>query len=157
MKIVLLVFGKTNETHISEGIQVYYKRINAFYDFDIEVINEPKGYEKWDMKKKREEETKLFESKISEADEVILLDEKGTEYNSVEFSKKMQNLMNAGKKRLVYVAGGAYGFSDGFYKKYKNKVSLSKMTFTHQMVRLVFVEQIYRAISILKGLPYHHY
>ena len=156
MKIVLLVFGKTNESYVNEGIQVYLKRINAFYGFDIEVINEPKGYEKWDVRKKKEEETKLFESKISEADEVILLDEKGTEYSSVEFSQKIQNLMNAGKKRLVFIVGGAYGFSEDFYKKYKSKLSLSRMTFTHQMVRLVFVEQIYRAVSILKGLPYHH-
>ena len=156
MKIVLLVFGKTNESYIAEGIKNYDKRINLYYSFEVEVINEPKNYEKWDIRKKKEEETKSFLSKLNETDEIYLLDEKGIEFSSVEFAKKMQNIMNGSKKRMVFIVGGAYGFSEDFSTKFKNKISLSRMTFTHQMVRLVFVEQIYRAVSIIKGLPYHH-
>jgi len=156
MKIVLLVFGKTDEAYINEGIAQYQKRLRAFYPFEMEIITEPKGYGKWDMKKKKEEEMKLFEMKISETDEIILLDEKGTELSSEGFAKKLESLMNAGKKRLVFITGGPYGFSEELIKKTRHRISLSKMTFTHQMVRLIFTEQLYRAATILKGLPYHH-
>ncbi len=156
MKIVLLVFGKTDESYINEGIVQYQKRLRAFYPFEMEVINEPKGYGKWDLKKKKEEEMKLFEMKISDTDELILLDEKGTELTSEGFAKKLETLMNSGKKRLVFITGGPYGFSEEFMKKSKHRISLSRMTFTHQMVRLIFTEQLYRAATILKGLPYHH-
>lgn len=156
MKIVILVFGKTDETYISEGIAQYLKRIKAYYPVEMEIINEPKGYGKWDSKKQKEEEAKLFVSRLTESDEVILLDEKGLEYTSEGFSKKVELFMNAGKKRMVYIIAGPYGFSEEMIKKAKHRISLSKMTFTHQMVRLIFVEQLYRAISIIKGLPYHH-
>lgn len=156
MKIVLLVFGKTDESYINEGIVKYQKRIKAFYQFEIEVIVEPKGYGKWDLKKKKDEEMKLFKMKISETDEIILLDERGTEFTSAGFAKKLETLLNSGKKRLVFITGGPYGFSDELMKKTSHKMSLSRMTFTHQLVRLIFTEQLYRAVTILKGLPYHH-
>jgi 23S rRNA (pseudouridine1915-N3)-methyltransferase len=156
MKIVILVFGKTDESYISEGIMQYQKRLKAFYPVEMEVINEPKGYGKWDVKKQKEEETKLFESKLTDSDEVILLDEKGMELTSEGFSKKVEMWMNAGKKRLVFIIAGPYGFSNEMIKKARHRISLSKMTFTHQMVRLIFIEQLYRAVTILKGLPYHH-
>jgi len=156
MKIVILVFGKTDESYIFEGILLYQKRIKAFYPIEIEVINEPKGYGKWDVKKQKEEETKLFESRLLDTDEIILLDEKGIEFTSEGFSKKVEILMNAGKKRMIFIIAGPYGFSNEMIKKAKHRISLSKMTFTHQMVRLIFIEQLYRAITISKGLPYHH-
>jgi 23S rRNA (pseudouridine1915-N3)-methyltransferase len=156
VKIIFLVFGTTKDDYIKEGIKIYLKRITGHIPFEITEIPEPKGYEKFDSGKKREEEARLFSSKIQDSDEVVLLDEHGTELSSVDFSVKLQSLLNKGKKRLVFVVGGAYGFSESLYSKYNQKISLSKMTFTHQMVRLVFVEQVYRAFSILKGLPYHH-
>jgi len=156
MKIVLLVFGKTDESFVSDGILHYQKRIKPFYPFEMEIINEPKGYGKWDVKKQKDEEYKLFKSKLLETDEVVLLDEKGIEFTSEGFSKKIETFMNSGKKRLVFIIGGPYGFSNGTLKLTKHQISLSKMTFTHQMVRLIFIEQLYRAATILKGLPYHH-
>ena len=156
MKIVILVFGKTDEKYITEGILQYQKRLKSFIPIEIEVINEPKGYGKWDVKKQKEEETRLFESRIADVDEIVLLDEKGLEYTSESFSRKVEIWMNSGKKRLVFIIAGPYGFSNEMIIKAKHRISLSKMTFTHQMVRLIFIEQFYRAISILKGLPYHH-
>jgi 23S rRNA (pseudouridine1915-N3)-methyltransferase len=156
MKIVILVFGKTDESYISEGVLLYQKRLKAFYQIEIEVINEPKGYGKWDVKKQKEEEFKLFKNKITDSDEVILLDEKGSEYTSEGFSKKVETWMNSGKKRIVFIIAGPYGFSNEMIKIARHRISLSKMTFTHQMVRLIFIEQLYRAVSIIKGLPYHH-
>lgn len=156
MKILLLVFGKTDEDFVIEGIKHFEKRIKPFYQFDIEIINEPKLHGKQDVKKQLDDEAKLFKLKIKDSDEVILLDENGKEFSSEEFASKLEMYLNAGKKRLVFIIGGPYGFSQSLKKEYVNKISLSKLTFTHQMVRLIFVEQIYRAASILKGLPYHH-
>ncbi|MBI5542207.1 MAG: 23S rRNA (pseudouridine(1915)-N(3))-methyltransferase RlmH [Bacteroidia bacterium] len=156
MKIVLLVFGKTDEDFVNEGIKHFEKRLKSFYQFEMEIISEPKLHGKLDIKRQMDDEFKLFEAKIKETDEVILLDENGTHYASEMFANKLESMMNTGKKRLVFVAGGAYGFSQEMKKKYSNKISLSKMTFTHQMVRLIFIEQLYRAATILKGLPYHH-
>lgn len=156
MRIVLLVFGKTDEDFVNEGIKHFEKRLKSFYQFEMEIISEPKLHGKHDIKRQMDDEFKLFEIKIKETDEVILLDENGTHYASEMFANKLESMMNTGKKRLVFVAGGAYGFSQEMKKKYCNKISLSKMTFTHQMVRLIFIEQLYRAATILKGLPYHH-
>jgi len=156
MKIILLVFGKTNEGFVNDGIKHFGERIKKFFPFEMEIITEPKLHGKLDVKKQQEEESKLFESKLKNADEVILLDENGIQFSSKNFADKIEMLMNTGKKRLVFIAGGAYGFSPAMLKKWSNKISLSKMTFTHQMVRLIFIEQLYRAATILKGLPYHH-
>lgn len=156
MKIVLLVFGKTDEDFVNEGIKHFEKRLKSFYQFEMEFISEPKLHGKLDIKRQMDDEYKLFEAKIKETDEVILLDENGAQYASETFAGKLESMMNTGKKRLVFVAGGAYGFSPEMKKKYSNKISLSKMTFTHQIVRLIFIEQLYRAATILKGLPYHH-
>ncbi len=156
MKIVLLVFGKTDEAFVNEGISHFEKRLKSFFQFEIEIITEPKLHGKLDIKRQMGDEAKLFELKIKDTDEVILLDENGTHYSSESFAGKMEVMMNTGKKRIVFIAGGAYGFSPEIKKKYTNKISLSKMTFTHQMVRLIFIEQLYRSATILKGLPYHH-
>lgn len=156
MKIVILVFGKTDDSFISEGVIHYQKRLEKFYPIEIEVINEPKDYGKWEVKKQKDEETRLFESRLVDTDEVILLDEKGVDYTSKGFSKKLEIWMNAGKRRMVFIIAGPYGFSNEMTNKAKYRISLSKMTFTHQMVRLIFIEQFYRAVTILKGLPYHH-
>ena len=156
MKIVLLVFGKTDEDFVNEGIKHFEKRLKSFFQFEIDFITEPKLHGKLDIKRQMDDEAKLFDAKIKDTDEVILLDENGTHYTSEGFSVKLESIMNTGKKRLVFIAGGAYGFSLDFKKKYVNKISLSKMTFTHQMIRLIFIEQLYRAATILKGLPYHH-
>lgn len=156
MKIVLLVFGKTDEDFVNEGIRHFEKRLKSFFQFEMEIISEPKLHGKLDIKRQMDDEAKLFDAKIKDTDEVILLDENGTNYNSEAFAGKLEGILNTGKKRLVFIAGGAYGFSPEMKKKYLNKISLSKMTFTHQMVRLIFIEQLYRAATILKGLPYHH-
>jgi 23S rRNA (pseudouridine1915-N3)-methyltransferase len=156
MKIVLLVFGKTDEDFVNEGIRHFEKRLKSFFPFEMEIINEPKLHGKLDIKRQMDDEAKLFELKIKDTDEVILLDENGTHYSSESFAVKMEAMMNTGKKRIVFIAGGAYGFSPEMKKKITNKISLSKMTFTHQMVRLIFIEQLYRSATILKGLPYHH-
>ncbi|PIX35987.1 MAG: 23S rRNA (pseudouridine(1915)-N(3))-methyltransferase RlmH [Bacteroidetes bacterium CG_4_8_14_3_um_filter_31_14] len=157
MKILLLVFGKTDEDFIIEAIKHYEKRIKHFFQFEIEVISEPKLHGKQALKRQLDEEAKLFKSKIKDYDNVFLLDENGKELSSVEFAKKLEINMNTSKKRLVFIIGGPYGFSQSFKNKYSNNISLSKMTFTHQMVRLIFIEQLYRAATIIKGLPYQHY
>ncbi len=156
MKILLLVYGKTDDDFIIDGIKHFEKRIKPFFQFEIEIINEPKLHGKQDVKRQLDEEAKLYKSKIKETDEVIILDENGKELSSVEFANKLEINMNTSKKRLVFIIGGPYGFSMTFKNEFNNKISLSKMTFTHQMSRLIFVEQLYRAATILKGLPYHH-
>lgn len=156
MKILLLVFGKTDDEYINEGIKSFEKRLKPFFQFDIEIIPEPKIHGKYDIKKQLDEEAKLFKSKIKDSDNVFLLDENGKELSSVEFASKLEIYLNTSKKRLVFIIGGPYGFSQLLKNEYNNSISLSKMTFTHQMSRLIFVEQLYRAATILRGLPYHH-
>lgn len=156
MKIKLLVIGKTDDKNLQVLIQKYEKRLKHYIKFDLEIIPDVKNIKKMSEKDQKEKEGQLLLKKIVPGDQLWLLDEKGEMFRSVEFSRFLQKKMNAGVKRLVLVIGGPYGFSEEVYKKSMGKISLSKMTFSHQMIRLFAVEQLYRAYSILKNEPYHH-
>lgn len=156
MKIKLLVIGKTDDKNLQILIQKYEKRLKHYIKFDLEIIPDVKNIKKMSEKDQKEKEGQLLLKKIVPGDQLWLLDEKGEMFRSVEFSRFLQKKMNSGVKRLVLVIGGPYGFSEAVYKKSMGKLSLSKMTFSHQMIRLFAVEQLYRAYSILKNEPYHH-
>jgi len=156
MKIKLLVIGKTDDKNLNSLIEKYQKRLQHYVGFELEVIPDIKNVKNLSQTQQKEKEGELILSKLSPTDQLILLDEKGKEYNSVAFANYLQKKMNSGIKQLVFVIGGPYGFSDTVYQKAMGKVSFSKMTFSHQMIRLFVVEQIYRGFTILKNEPYHH-
>lgn len=156
MRIKLLVIGKTDDRNLNELISVYQKRLQHYISFQLEVIPDLKNAKNLSKDQQKEKEGELILSKIQNTDQMILLDEKGKEYRSIEFAQFLQKKMNSGIKQLVIVIGGPYGFSQEVYKKAMGKVSFSKMTFSHQMIRLFVAEQIYRAFTILRNEPYHH-
>lgn len=156
MKIKLLVVGKTDDKRIQSLIDDYTNRLKHYISFDLEVIPDIKNVKKLSMDQQKTKEGELILSKSTPSDRLILLDEKGKEFSSMNFSKYIQKHMNSGVKRVIFVVGGPYGFSKDVYNKAQGKISLSQMTFSHQMVRLFFTEQIYRAFTILKNEPYHH-
>lgn len=156
MKITLIVVGKTENDYLIKGIDVYQQRLKHYLPADTIVIPALKNTQSISTDTQKLKEGEQILKHIQATDKLILLDEKGKEYNSVEFSGFIQQQMNAGIKNLVFVVGGPYGFSDEVYKRAHGKLSLSKMTFSHQMIRLFFVEQLYRAMTILKNEPYHH-
>ena len=156
MNIVLLTIGKTADKYLIAGLKNYKSRLKHYMPFElIEIPNIKKRHNlsKVEIKKKEE---KMFLQYIKSTDYVILLDENGKEFSSIQFSKKLQSWLNNGKKRLLFIVGGSYGFSDDIDIKFSEKISLSRMTFSHQMVRLFFTEQLYRAFSIIKNESYHH-
>lgn len=155
MKIKLITVGKTDESYLIEGIEKYYSRLKHYVSFEIEVINHVKVGKKTNVTLQKELEEKEILSKVNTNDYLVLLDENGADYNSVEFSKYLQKRMNSGSD-IVFVIGGPFGFSNRMYERANAKMALSKMTFSHQMVRLFFVEQLYRGFTILKGEKYHH-
>jgi 23S rRNA (pseudouridine1915-N3)-methyltransferase len=156
MKITLLLSGKTEDDHIIRGFNIYEQRLKHYISFETIVIPALKNTKALSIEQQKNREGELILKHIQSSDRVILLDENGKEYTSVGFSEFIQQQMNSGIKNLVFIVGGPYGFSDEIYKKANGKISLSKMTFSHQMVRLFFVEQVYRAMTILKNEPYHH-
>ncbi len=156
MKICLLVIGKTDETYLQNGIELFLKRIPHYISFEMKVIPDLKNSKNLSEQQQKEKEGELLLQQITVSDELFLLDEQGIESTSVEFARFLEKKMIAGIKRLVIVIGGPYGFSSGIYARANGKLSLSRMTFSHQMVRLIFAEQLYRAMTILKGEPYHH-
>lgn len=156
MKIKLLAIGKTDNKELLQLIQVYQNRLKHYIKFELEIIPDIKKVKSLSENQQKIKEGELILKRLQSADELILLDEKGKEFRSIEFSKYLQKKMNSGIKQLVFVIGGPYGFSEEVYKKSKGKISLSKMTFSHQMVRLFIVEQVYRAFTIIKNEPYHH-
>lgn len=156
MNIKLLAIGKTDDKNLQILIEQYQKRLSFYVKFDLEVIPDIKNVKNLSEKEQKEKEGELILSKITPTDQLILLDENGKSFSSVGFSDYLQKKMNSGVKTLVFVIGGPYGFSDAVYQKANGKVSLSEMTFSHQMVRLFVVEQIYRAFTILRNEPYHH-
>jgi len=156
MKIFLLVIGKTDETYLQKGIDIFLKRIPHYISFEMKVIPDLKNSKNLSEDQQKEKEGELIIQQLAPSDELILLDENGTETSSVEFARFLEKRMISGIKRLVFVIGGPYGFSTTVYSRANGKLSLSKMTFSHQMVRLIFAEQLYRAMTILKGEPYHH-
>ncbi len=156
MKIKLLAIGKTDDKNLQVLIATYEKRLKHYIKFESEFIPDIKNVKNLSQKEQKEKEGELILKKIAVSDQIILLDEKGKEFSSVEFSKFLQKKMNSGIKQIVLVIGGPYGFSDKVYQKAVGKISLSRMTFSHQMIRLFVVEQVYRAFTILKNEPYHH-
>ena len=156
MEIKLIAIGKTDKTELDQLIKSYQNRLMHYVRFSFEIIPDLKNSKNLSKRLQKEEEGKLILSKISNSDRLILLDENGQEMNSVGFSDFLQKQMNSGLKRLVLVIGGPYGFSEDVYKKASSKLALSKMTFSHQMVRLFIIEQLYRSFTILKNEPYHH-
>ncbi|SNB13470.1 Ribosomal RNA large subunit methyltransferase H [Flavobacterium psychrophilum] len=156
MNIKLIAIGKTDNKNLQTLIDDYTKRLSFYIKFDLEIIADIKNVKNLSETQQKEKEGELILSKITPTDQLILLDENGKTFSSVAFSDQLQKKMNSGIKTLVFVIGGPYGFSDDVYKKAFGKISLSQMTFSHQMVRLFFIEQLYRGFTILKNEPYHH-
>jgi 23S rRNA (pseudouridine1915-N3)-methyltransferase len=156
MQIKLIAVGKTDLAELNKLISVYQNRLSHYIKFSFEIIPDIKNSKNLSEKLQKEEEGKLILSKLTSTDRLILLDENGKEMNSVGFSTFLQKQMNSGIKQLVLVIGGPYGFSEAVYKKATGSLALSKMTFSHQMVRLFVIEQLYRGFTILKNEPYHH-
>ncbi|PHX61949.1 MAG: 23S rRNA (pseudouridine(1915)-N(3))-methyltransferase RlmH [Flavobacteriales bacterium] len=156
MNIKLIVIGKTDNKNLNALIEEYTKRLGFYIKFDLEVIPDIKNVKNLSESEQKTKEGQLILEKLIPTDQLILLDENGKEFNSIGFSDFLQKKMNSGIKTLVFVIGGPYGFSDEVYQKAQGKVALSQMTFSHQMVRLFVIEQIYRGFTILNNEPYHH-
>lgn len=156
MKVALILVGKTVNKHFVELIDEYAGRVKHYIGFDIVTIPELKNTKNLSTDQQKQQEGELILKQMQAGDYVVLLDEHGKELRSVEFSAYMEQKMQTVNKRLVFVIGGPYGFSPEVYGRANEKLSLSKMTFSHQMVRLIFVEQLYRAMTIMRGEPYHH-
>ena len=156
MNIKLISIGKTDNKNLQSLIDEYKKRLSFYVKFELEIIPDIKNVKNLSEAQQKEKEGELILSKITPTDHLILLDENGKTFSSVGFSEFLQKKMNAGIKTLVFVIGGPYGFSEAVYKHAVGKVSLSEMTFSHQMVRLFVTEQIYRGFTILRNEPYHH-
>jgi 23S rRNA (pseudouridine1915-N3)-methyltransferase len=156
MNIRLIAIGKTDNKDLQSLINDYTKRLSFYVKFDLEIIPDIKNVKNLSEAQQKEKEGELILAKIGPTDQLILLDENGKTFSSVGFSDYLQKKMNAGIKTLVFVIGGPYGFSESVYQKAQGKVSLSEMTFSHQMVRLFVIEQMYRGFTILKNEPYHH-
>lgn len=156
MNIRLLAVGKTDNKNLQSLIDEYTKRLGFYVKFDLEIIPDIKNAKNLSEMQQKQKEGEAILSKLAVTDHLILLDENGKSFSSTSFADELQKKMNAGIKTLVFVIGGPYGFSEEVYRKASAKISLSAMTFSHQMVRLFIIEQIYRAFTILKNEPYHH-
>ncbi|MDC8003733.1 23S rRNA (pseudouridine(1915)-N(3))-methyltransferase RlmH [Aureisphaera galaxeae] len=156
MKITLLAIGKTDDKNLQTLIDTYEKRLKHYVTFSMEIIPDIKNSKNLSEAQQKELEGQEILKRVTTSDALVLLDENGKTFSSVGFSEYLQKKMNSGLKNLVFVIGGPYGFSQAVYQKAQGKVSLSSMTFSHQMVRLFFVEQLYRAFTILRNEPYHH-
>lgn len=156
MKVKCICAGKTTDSYIIEGIQKFSKRLKHYTSFELIEIPEIKGSNNKGKEYQKDEESRLFLNKIDKNDYVVLLDEKGKQFTSREFANSLQNKMNRSISSISFIVGGPFGFNQTMYELAQEKISLSKMTFSHQMVRLFFVEQLYRAFSILHGQKYHH-
>lgn len=156
MKITLLTVGKTDKDWVKQGMDIYISRLKHYIPFSVVEIPELKNVSSLTKDQIKTREGELILKNIRPGDDLILLDERGKEHSSMEFARIIQDKMAYTGKDMVYVIGGAYGFSEAVYKRADSKVSLSRMTFSHQMVRAIFIEQLYRAFTIMKGEPYHH-
>lgn len=156
MKITLIAIGKTDSRELAQLIDTYTQRIGHYLPFELRIIPDTKRSAKTTPEAQREAEGREILRLIEPTDRLALLDERGTAYSSIEFARHLEGHMIAGQKRLVLVIGGPYGFSPEVYQRANERITLSRMTFSHQMVRLFATEQIYRAMTILKGEPYHH-
>ncbi len=156
MKITLILMGKTSDKPVEVGMIKYTKRIHRYLPFQLEVIPALKNAKKMSEAEIKQKEGDLILNKISASDHIVLLDEKGKEYTSVLFSSFIKKKMLHGMKTLVFIIGGSYGFSDAVYQRAQSKLALSQMTFSHQLIRLIFLEQLYRSFTIINNEPYHH-
>ena len=156
MQIKLLAIGKTDNKQLQQLIDDYQKRLSHYIKFSLEMIPDLKKTKNLTEVQQKQKEGELIITRLNASDVLILLDESGKQFDSVSFSNYLQKYMNSGIKQLVFAIGGPYGFSQEVYNKAKGKLSLSKMTFSHQMIRLFFIEQLYRSFTILKNEPYHH-
>jgi len=156
MQIKLVAIGKTDNKAILSLIEEYSKRLNFYIKFEFEVIQDLKNTKSLSEVLQKEKEGELILKNILSSDEVVLLDEHGKSYSSMDFSEFLQKKMNTGLKQLIFVIGGPYGFSDEVYARANGKLSISKMTLSHQMIRPFFIEQLYRGFTILRNEPYHH-
>lgn len=156
MKITLLSVGKTEEKYLQSGIDIYLKRLKHYIKLEIAELPELKNTKGLSQEQQKTKEAELIMKKLASTDFVVLLDERGQELSSLQFADLLNKRMIASTQNLVFIIGGPYGFDNTIYQRANDKLSLSKLTFSHQMVRLFFVEQVYRAFTILKGEPYHH-
>ena len=156
MKITLIAVGKTEDKYLIDGIDKYLNRLKHYIGFSFVIIPDIKNTKNLTQAQQKSKEAELILKQISNLDTVILMDEKGKKYTSILFADYLNKQMIGSVQQLVFIIGGPYGFDDSVYKRANGSISLSDMTFSHQMVRLFFVEQLYRAFSILKGEPYHH-
>lgn len=156
MKILLITVGKTDQQWLTDGISQYVERLSHFCQFEMQVIPDIRNTKNMDQNTQKVREGELILNMLQPSDDVWLLDDKGREMTSPETAQWLQKRLAQSTKRLVFIIGGPYGFSQDVYNRVPGRLSLSKMTFSHQMVRLIFVEQLYRAFSILNNLPYHH-
>ena len=156
LRITLLTVGKTDIKWVAEGLEVYASRLRHYISFEIKEIPELKGASSLSREQSKTAERKLILKNLRDSDELVLLDEHGKELRSIEFASMLEKRLATVSKDLVFVIGGAYGFSPEVYSRANSKISLSKMTFSHQMVRTIFAEQLYRAFTIIRGESYHH-
>lgn len=156
MKITLLCIGKTDESYLINGIDKYVKRLQYYTSFKLVVLPDVKKSKGMNTQVQKKKEAELLLKNITAADEVILLDENGKEYASLTFSAFLEKKMLHSSSNLVFIIGGPFGFDDAIYQRANAKIALSRMTFSHQMIRLFFVEQLYRSFTIMKNEPYHH-
>ncbi len=156
MKVEFWVIGNTSFPYLKEGTAIYEKRLKHYLSFEYKTLPDVKNAKNLSTTQLKTKEGALILKKIEQGDWLILLDEKGKEFSSIKFAAYMDNLLQQSHKRLIFLVGGAYGFSSEVYQRANGKLSLSKMTFSHQMVRLFVLEQLYRAMTILRNQPYHH-
>jgi len=156
MKITLICIGKTDDKYIEVGIEKYLSRLKHYTSFTLQVIPDLKNAKNLTQELQKEKEAQLIFKHLSNQDVVILLDEKGKDYRSIEFASFFESKLLASVQSIVFIIGGPYGFHQSLYSRANQLISLSKMTFSHQMIRLFFIEQVYRAFTILKNEPYHH-
>ena len=156
MQIKLIAIGKTDRKEYEAIIADFQKRVGFYIKFDFEIVPDIKNNKNLSEEQQKLQEGRLFLQKIQSQDVVVLLDEHGKTFNSVHFANYLQKKMNASTKQLIFLIGGPYGFSEEIYQRANEKISLSEMTFSHQMIRFIFIEQLYRAMTILRHEPYHH-
>lgn len=156
MKVEFWLIGKTSFPYLSEGMKLYEKRLARYLSYQTVVLPDAKNANKLPPEKLKIKEGEIVLKKLNPDDFFILLDERGKVFSSIEFSNFLENKFNSGKKRMVFLVGGAWGFSSEIYKRANAKISLSKMTFSHQMIRVFFMEQLFRAMTILRNEPYHN-
>lgn len=156
MKITLLAIGKTDASYLVEAIKDYQNRLEHYIPFEIRIIPDLKNTKNLTVSQQKEKEGELILKKLQAGDYLVVLDDKGKEFTSTQFASYIEKKTFSVAKRLVFLIGGAYGFSQSIYERADEKMTLSRMTFSHQMVRLIFVEQLYRAMTILNNEPYHH-